>query len=526
MVKLHDPTNQDRLTVIDDEKKRLIDWYTAKLNPPSVGIFDEPTRCYTINKEWAKLVMGLVSWLTELASWDEATEDDYYAITEISKFLVGNNCGMTLDCGELNDCLEQSDVITNIITELNDLRDYVQYGDTVLDLSVTEIIDEFPYEEQLNNVGDLEYVGCNPDEIWGAVNSLVNYIDATNKDFLQRVASGTNIFAQFERAVAATPVIGWFPSDEALGLVDWYANEASSEYLATVDEALLQQTKCDLFCIALNNNPCGLNFADLINYFSAKVPISAGQFVDTLSNLILFALTGTFSGDDYFYYMSYFQLAVAAIGEKFFNTRGKETYGIYAAAGKNSPDSDWMLFCDECPLYTYIEYDFTQSNHGFTSTNGTWVQGQGWVATITEPSAGNYRANITIAKQYPVEGKIFAGGMVYDTVSNCGIEGQFWKYFLGGIEQGDGQIGGIPNGDNLHQVWTNSSASPPTPETFDEIRFNINAADCDGVSPHGKGIIKKARIWLSSDSQIKGIPSTTTPIGLGANGSTSTVFWQ
>lgn len=505
-------------------KKKIYELSVINRPIPEVGIFDEPTRCYRINKQWARIVMGFASLLTMPELWKDAENDVYEPIQQILEFLAGDNCGM--DCEQLNDCLEQSDVINNIINELNDLRDYVEYGDSTTELDTTIITDVFPYEEQLDNIGDLEYVGCDPDEIWGAVNSLVNYIDQTNKDFLQRVSSATNLASQVERAIAATPVIGWFPMDEAVGLVDWYANEANSAYLAVVDELLLQQTKCDLFCIALNNNPCGLNFADLINYFSAKVPASAGQFVDTLSNLILFAITGTFAGSDYFYYMSLFQLATAAIGEKFLNTRGKETYAIYAAAGKNSPDSDWSLFCDECPLYTYIEYDFTVSSHGFTSANGTWVQGQGWVATITEPSSGNYRANITIVKQYPVSGKIFAGGMVYDTVSNCGIEGQSWKYFNGGVEEGGGQIGAIPNGDNLHQVWTNSTAVPPTPETFDEIRFNINAADCDGIAPDGRGIIKKGRVWFAPDSAIKGIPSTTTPVGLPPNGSTSTTFWE
>lgn len=83
---------QDRVTVLDDEKKRVLDLYTANLVPPSVGIFDEPTRCYRINKQWAAIVMGLASWLTEIAVWRDASDEGYAAIDEISKFLVGDDC--------------------------------------------------------------------------------------------------------------------------------------------------------------------------------------------------------------------------------------------------------------------------------------------------------------------------------------------------------------------------------------------------------------------------------------------------
>lgn len=175
---------------------------------------------------------------------------------------------------------------------------------------------------------------------------------------------------------------------------------------------------------------------------------------------------------------------------------------------------DWM----------YIEYDFTVSAHGFTSSDATWQVGVGWVGNITQPSSGNYRAAATIVKQFPITGKIFAGGMVFSAVSNCGIEEHWWLYFLDGVNQGGRQVGSMPNADDYHITFSNATSYAP--EDFNEVRFRINPADCDGVEPHGKGIISKVRIWLDGTSAIKGIPSDDAPTGLPSSGSTSLDYWQ
>lgn len=92
MAKIDNSHVDDRITTIDDERKRVLDLYDMRIVPPGVGIFDEPTRCYTINKEWAKIVMGMVSWLTEIAPWYLAENEDYEGIQQVLKFLQGDNC--------------------------------------------------------------------------------------------------------------------------------------------------------------------------------------------------------------------------------------------------------------------------------------------------------------------------------------------------------------------------------------------------------------------------------------------------
>jgi hypothetical protein len=94
MTKIDRPDVEDRITVMDDEKKRVIDLYDMRLVPPSVGVFDEPTRCYKVNKQWAKIFMGVISAnLLGIAAWRDATDEGYSAILAVQEFLVGDNCG-------------------------------------------------------------------------------------------------------------------------------------------------------------------------------------------------------------------------------------------------------------------------------------------------------------------------------------------------------------------------------------------------------------------------------------------------
>lgn len=82
----------DRVIVEDDEKNRTPDLPRMNLVPPPVGIFDEPSRCYRLNNEWAKIIMGLVKWLAATPVWRDAENEGYFAIEEVMEFMVGFDC--------------------------------------------------------------------------------------------------------------------------------------------------------------------------------------------------------------------------------------------------------------------------------------------------------------------------------------------------------------------------------------------------------------------------------------------------
>lgn len=217
--------------------------------------------------------------------------------------------------------------------------------------------------------------GCDntdKNEWWGGISALVNYINNVNIDALQYMAQAANIPEQLERLIAGIPLLGQLPVDELLGWAGFLVTELLEEYEATVDEELLEQTVCDLFCIAVANG-CTLSMRDVLDYFADKV--SSGGFlgvVEDLANVMQFALIGTFSGDQYFYYMCFFQLLAATITQGFFGFRPIEYYSIRIEAGMNDPSSDWELFCLECPTYYRVEsHDFRTEGLG-EWTIDTW----------------------------------------------------------------------------------------------------------------------------------------------------------
>lgn len=166
MTKIDRPDAKDRITVEDDEKKRALDLYDMRLVPPTPGIFDEPTRCYRINLEWAKYVMGMVSWLATSAPWQDAKHEGYSAIEAILQFMIGLECGdimaFELRQNPTNPCLlEQS-------------RDDGQSWITVFDYSLCQsIVDQSRSITVTNNVENNE---SNFETIYN--NYTTNYIDS------------------------------------------------------------------------------------------------------------------------------------------------------------------------------------------------------------------------------------------------------------------------------------------------------------------------------------------------------------
>ena len=86
----------------DFQRTKLLDFNDFKPDIPVPGIFDEPTRCYQINVEWASIVMGMVSWLTDPDLWGNDKDERFVAIQEISKFLQGMQC---MNCQDVLACV-------------------------------------------------------------------------------------------------------------------------------------------------------------------------------------------------------------------------------------------------------------------------------------------------------------------------------------------------------------------------------------------------------------------------------------
>ena len=323
------------------------------------------------------------------------TEQEVYLVGQIIDSLrwfgtrwIGDLTGLDFDLiasnleGKLADRLTCQNV-TQLLERIEQLSDKIDviFEQTLDETSVPPLTDETTFEDLFTPTEVAENLSvevdiCDDDgksAIYSGVRELVNFIHANNADALEKISQVGNLADQASRLISGVPLVGLLPFDEAVEFVGFLIQELEDEYQATVDEELLQTTICDLFCIAVQND-CKLDYNDILDYFSGKIDTSAMGYAMGFADLVQFLLTGTFSGDDFFYIMCLIQFIAVALGEHFFNIGSREAYLIRMEAGLNSPDADWMLLCDECPAFVWvIDKDFTKSGMG----NGWSIQVDG-----------------------------------------------------------------------------------------------------------------------------------------------------
>jgi hypothetical protein len=339
------------------------------------------------------------------------TEREIYLVGQIIDMLkwkntrwIGNIVGLDFDL--ISDNLEYKlsermtcQNITKLLDKIETLSDKVDYvfnqtaidnGDTIPneDTPAWDVTTPEEFAEDFSIATD----GCDApdkDAIYAGVYQLVRYVNQVNVDALQQLSQVGNLASQIDKLISAATG-GLTPFDEVAGYVEFLVTELLDEYEATVDEALLDEVTCALFCIAVDSN-CTINLSDVINYYGSKLGSTALDLTSSLLNVMQFAATGTFSGDEYFYFMTTFQFITVALTDHFFNVSSMQNYKTQILAGMNSPDNDWTLLCVECPpLYRLKTYNFEYgklgweiNTSGVSSTHGVWA-GNRWQGTLNQ----------------------------------------------------------------------------------------------------------------------------------------------
>lgn len=104
-----------RIRTILDERQIVLRPSETKLTLPVSDIHTGELRCIKYSLEWSPIIEGWLSHLANVSAWSEAQEDDYSGIQQILKMLKGESC--VIDCGEVDDCLETSEIISVLETD-------------------------------------------------------------------------------------------------------------------------------------------------------------------------------------------------------------------------------------------------------------------------------------------------------------------------------------------------------------------------------------------------------------------------
>jgi len=191
-------------------------------------------------------------------------------------------------------------------------------------------------------VGD----NCDEDTLFGGIVALIDQMNTNNLDFMQVFEVATNTVERASSLVAAIPVFETLPFDDLIGFVDRFFNEIYENYESEITTSLLNEYKCDLFCMALENEGCGFTYESLYNYFKTRVD---GAFtIESVFQVVIEALaSGSYSGTLVADFMYMLQIQVMRSASNFLGVNLLALQTSYNI-GELTPDSSWTLIPCDC----------------------------------------------------------------------------------------------------------------------------------------------------------------------------------
>jgi len=215
---------------------------------------------------------------------------------------------------------------------------------TVGNTTSTELIEVGQGQRDLL-LGDGNNPLCDSDIWWGGINNMVDQLDTNNMDALQILEVLTNV-GEWVTQVAG----GIFGVEAPLiqSMLEWgtFIQESILEnYEAQITTAYMDQVKCDLFCVAINN--CELSPQDIVDYFYERLEASL-SYGSLLNESLEFLVLGVWSGSEIADAMMLSQVVFRAQFGMWFQDVAFNSIDLDLRLGFNDPSNDWVLLCDEC----------------------------------------------------------------------------------------------------------------------------------------------------------------------------------
>jgi len=270
---------------------------------------------------------------------------------------------------------------------------------------------------------------CDEDAAFGGWSALIRQMDTNNRDLFERIEIGTNQLERANIAISAIPAIGMFPADEIFDFLNELIDNLTENYVAQWTTTLEDEMRCDLFCLALDNE-CGLTFDNVFEYFNDRLAASftvESLFLDILS----FIGAGAWSGTQIVDAMMLLQVAVLRHASKYLDFVVPSLQLTYQL-GLNDPDPDWSTLCDCTPPPGCDGDDLTTGTQGWlplndSSTEAVYHTGEGYGKGVggSVDRLGIYNvfgpaSSITITFNAPTTGTVDVGNGGYAYPPNLG----------------------------------------------------------------------------------------------------------
>jgi len=296
---------------------------------------DWPT---TDSSERVNIVLNLsLNEYVALASTIDVGRDIAFGDNSISIWWLWTRSMLSMDiCQAIIDCINdtESGVAQEIVT-------------TITNSSSTEMIDSG--QSQANLIFGLDNnPACDLDILWGGINHLVDQLDVNNLDALQILEVATNSVEW------ATDVLGGVLGIKAPiinSVLEWalfIQDSILENYEAQITVTYMDTLKCELFCIAQDNN-CELTPQLLVDYFFGRLASSL-TFGNLLWESLGFIFGGVWTGSEIADAMMLSQLVFRAQFGSWFQDVTFRAIDLDMRLGFDNPSDDWELLCTECSV--------------------------------------------------------------------------------------------------------------------------------------------------------------------------------
>lgn len=295
--------------------------------------------------EHVPILAGLLALPTKQAFWFGTPEErrsrseawqEAYDMTDFE------NC---FTCDSVADCIETSEAVQdaleqNIINNINNSGGVQTAIQNVIQQTVGG-------ENPATGTGENLLLGlesCDFDHLWGASNVLIDWLNANNVDFLEKMVLASTPAAKAAELSKNIPGFAGGTAGEALATyLTFLSGGFKASYEAYYDTALANELKCGLMCLMAQN--CGVTIDQLYAYFSARLGVTYLNFYDGF----YFALSGALPDAKIVDAMMLIQIAAFRFMNGFLGLVGLNPLGNAIANGFNAPDDQWEADCDACP---------------------------------------------------------------------------------------------------------------------------------------------------------------------------------
>lgn len=350
--------------------------------------------CIPDTVEWLSLVTGCVAQMTFGWYWDRTT-GDLDAVRDRAKRMYfemqdqNGDCIM-LDCGEVADCIENSDAVKAALTAFTDawLQD--------------QTLQPFPETKLTEELAGGFNPTCDYDIIWSQSVAVVERANTFITDLLEQLADEDTI-AKMAGVLAGLPGIENLGLGSVTDLASVLFEVPLTLYSADYTEVWAEALECELFCLARDD--CKVTIEQIFDIVNARVTAAVPELTPPLVpwDMVGWALAiGTYVSDLAAINKADLMFYIVFGGLRFGSTvlgaiDGFRLFNIAAMLAADEPSNDWETLCTDC-VWSH-EYDFTVSNGGFVSDitggfAGTWNSTDGWYrdSVSQNPTLGIWKA--------------------------------------------------------------------------------------------------------------------------------------